>query len=97
MSTKSSLISSKATSLKKTVKKSAKAIGQPFKKIKQSLANHSTTHLITFCSSTALAASDHDANHEADGVNDRSIAGDESAYSSDKAEVELMPKQQLGA
>ena len=32
MSTKSFLISSKATSLKKTIKKSAKAIGQPFKK-----------------------------------------------------------------
>ena len=97
MSTKPSLISSKAASLKKTVKKSAKAIGRPFKKIKQSLANHSTTHLIASHSSTALATSDHEADHEADGVNDRSITGDGSAHSSDKAEVELMPKQQLGA
>ena len=67
------------------------------KKIKQSLANCLTTHLIAPCSSTALATSDHEANHEADGVNDRSITGDGSAHSSDEAEVELTPEQQLGA
>jgi hypothetical protein len=88
MSTKSSLISSKAASLKKTVKKSAKAIGQPFKKFKQSLANCLTTCSTTSRSSTALPTSD----HEADGVND-----DGSAHSGDEAEVELTPEQELGA
>ena len=43
ISTKSSIISGKAASLKKTVKKSAKAITQPFKKLKQSISSHSAT------------------------------------------------------
>ena len=93
MSNKSSLISSKAASLKKTVKKSAKAIGRPLKKFKQSIANRLTTHLTTSRSSTALPISD----DKTDGFNDKSIGSDGSAHSSDGAEVELMPKQELGA
>jgi len=42
-STKSSTISSKAASIKKTIKRSAKAIAQPFKKVKQSFYTHSAT------------------------------------------------------
>ena len=93
MSNKSSLTSSKAASLKKTVKKSAKAIGRPLKKFKQSIANRSTTLSTTSHSSTALPISD----DETDGFNDKSIGGDGSAHSSDEAEVELTPEQELGA
>jgi hypothetical protein len=91
MSTKSSIVSGKTASLKKTVKKSAKAITQPFKKIKQALSIRSATRSTTSRSSTAFPPS----NNEAD--NDKSVADNGSAHGSSEPEVELTPEQELGS
>jgi hypothetical protein len=91
-STKSS-ISAKATSIKKAVKKSAKAFTQPFKKFKQSLSGCSATRLTTSRSSTVILPSD----HEADSDNTNSVADDESARSGSEPEDELTPEQELGS
>ena len=93
ISTKSSIISGKAVSLKKTVKKSAKAITQPFKKLKQSISSHLATRSTISRSSSAIPPSD----HEADGNNPKSIADNGSAHSSSEPEVELTPEQELSA
>src|ERR1700692_678805 len=65
MSTKSSIISGKAVSLKKTVKKGMKVITQPFKKFKQSFSIHSAARS-TSRSSMAFPSSDHEANSNDD-------------------------------
>ena len=91
ISTKSSITSGKAVSLKKTVKKSTKAITWLFKKLKQSISSHLATQSTTSHSSSAIPPSD----HEADGDNPKSIADNGSAHSSSEPEVELMPEQEL--
>jgi hypothetical protein len=93
MSTKSSTISGKAASLKKTVKKSAKALTQPFKKFKQSLSSRSATRSTISRSSSAIPPS----NHEPDGNDAKSAADNGSAHGSSESEVELTPEQELGA
>ena len=93
MSAKSSIFSGKATSIKKTVKKSAKAITRPFKKFKQSLSSRSATRSTTSRSSSASLPSD----HEADGDHTNSVADDQSAHSGSEPEVELTPEQELGS
>jgi hypothetical protein len=93
MSTKSSIISGKTASLKNTAKKSAKAITRPFKKFKQSISNRSARRSTTSRSSSAIPASD----HEADGDNAKSVADNGSPRSSSEPEVELTPEQELGA
>jgi hypothetical protein len=90
-STKSSIFSGKATSIKKTVKKSANAITRPFKKFKQSLSGRSATQ-----STTSRASSILPSDHEADGDNANTVADDRSAHSGSKPEVELTPAQELG-
>jgi hypothetical protein len=90
LSTKSSIISGKAASLKKAVKKGAKAVGRPFKKIKQSLSIRSTTHSIASRSSTAPPPSD----NEADNLDDKSVPD---VCDSSEPEIELMPEQELGS
>ena len=91
MSTKSS-ISAKATSIKKAVKKSAKAFTRPFKKFKQSFSGRSATRSTTSRSSTVILPSD----HETDGDNANSVADDGSAHSGSEPEDELTPEQELG-
>src|ERR1700736_784778 len=73
--TKQSAISRKRDSLKKTVKKSAKAITRPFKKFNQSISSHSTRQLIPSRSSSAIPPSV----DEADGDNAKSVADKGSA------------------
>ena len=73
-STKSSTISGKAVSMIKTIKRSAEAIAQPFKKVKQSFSTHSATHSIVSHLSTALPPSD----SEADNLNTKSVSDDDS-------------------
>ena len=87
-STKSSTISGKAVSVTKTIKRSVKAIAQPFKKVKQTFSTRSATHSITSCSSSTLPPSD----NEADDLNAKSVTDD----SGTEPEVELTPEQQLG-
>jgi hypothetical protein len=95
-STKSSIVSSKAASIKKTAKKSAQAIARPFKRFKQSLSGRSATRSTISRSSTVLL-SDHEAsNHEADDDNANSVADDGSARSGSKPE-ELTPEKELGS
>jgi hypothetical protein len=87
-STKSSSISGKAASLKKTLKRSTKAITRPFKKVKQPFSARSATHSIASRSSTALPPSD----NEADDPDVRSVTDNGSI----EPEVELTPEQELG-
>jgi hypothetical protein len=89
-STKSSIISGKATSLKKSVQKGAKAIARPFKKLKKSISTASMRS-IRSCSSTTVSSSDnenvgHDNESNADGQGDG--GGSE-------PEVELTPQEEL--
>jgi hypothetical protein len=53
-STKSSALSRKAASLKKTVQKGAKAIARPFKKLKTSISNASTSQPTSHSQSTMM-------------------------------------------
>ena len=92
-STKSSIISGKATSVKKSIQKSAKAIVRPFKKLKKSLSTASTRS-IRFRSSAALPISD----------NKTVMHDEEPSISSKRAqddgesepEVDLTPEEKLG-
>jgi hypothetical protein len=59
-STKLSTISGKAASMKKTIKRSVKAIARLFKKVKQSFSTRSATCSIASCSSTVLPPSDNE-------------------------------------
>lgn len=86
-STKSSVASSRAASLKKSVKAGAKVIVRPFKKLKQSL---STTRSTVSRSSTALALSE----DEADNPDEKSDTDDGNSRSS--SAPELTPEQELG-
>ena len=90
-STKSSIISSKAASLKQTFKKGTKAIIRPFKKLKHSVSIQSATHSIPSHSSTP---SDH---KEAVGNNINSGTDNESAHDGSAPKVQLTPEQELGA
>lgn len=86
-STKLSIVSSRAASLKKSVRTGAKAIVRPFKKLKQSL---STTHSTVSRSSTVLALSD----DEVGDLDEKSDTDDGKSHSS--SEPELTPEQELG-
>jgi len=92
MSAKSSIISGKSASLEKTVKKNAKAITWPSKKIKQSLSIHLETHLTTSHSSIAIITSNNDAN----GDNAKSVVDIGSAHGSSESKVDLVCEQELG-
>jgi hypothetical protein len=81
-STKSSALSRKAASIKKTVQKGAKAIARPFKKLKTAVSNASTSRSQ---STTTLPIS----NADPDNGSDRSSTDEE-------PQVELGPKEQLG-
>jgi hypothetical protein len=86
-STKSSVVSGKAASIKKTAKKSAQAIARPFKRFKQSLSGRSATRSTISRSSTVLP-SDHEASdHEPDNGSARSGSEPE----------ELTPEKELGS
>ena len=91
MSTKSSIISGKAVSLNKTVKKGTKVITRPFKKFRQSCSIRSAAHS-TSRSSMAFPSSDHEANSD----NDKSITDNGSGHGSSEPEVEFTPQQELG-
>ena len=90
-STKSSIISSKAASLKQTFKKGTKAVTRPFKKLKHSVSIRSATRSIPSRSSTP---SDHE---EAVGNNINSGTDNESAHDGSAPKVQLTPEQELGA
>jgi hypothetical protein len=91
-STKSSLVSGKAASLKKTVQKGAKAITRPFKKLKQSFSSSSRSSRSH--STMTLPLSDNEPSNTSDksGSERGSVDGNES-----EPEVELTPEQELGA
>ena len=102
-STKSPLVSSKAASLKKSVKKTAKAVARPFKKLKQSLSVSSSRRLLRSQSSVVLPLSDNepgddnelgDGNEPGDDTSSggRQNAGDES----EPEEAEITPEKELG-
>ena len=84
-STKSSSLSRRATSLKKTVQKGAKAIARPFKKLKTTISNASTSQPPSCSqSTTTLPVSD--------------IGARSSRSSTDREEppAEFGPEEQLG-
>jgi len=89
-STKSSIISGKAASLKKSVQKSAKAIARPFKKLKKSISD-ALTRLIRSRSTAAISISDHE---NADHGNEPSADG-QGDISRSEPEVELTPQEEL--
>jgi len=82
-STKSSSISSKAASLKKSVQKK---VARPFKKFKQTFSIRSTS-----CSSTAPAPSE----NEDDGVDERSDSASGNGGNAG-SNVEVTPEEELG-
>src|ERR1700689_183405 len=95
-SAKSSNISSKATSLKNTVRKGATALTRPFKKLKKTISTASTRSIrsIRSRSSATLPLSEGEA---ANG--DKSSVDGRSSHSRDSdsdPEVELTPEQELG-
>lgn len=90
-STKSSRISSKAASLKKTVQKGATAFARPFKKLKKSISTASTRSI-----RSRSSRSDNEAPGDGD---DKSSTDGESTRSNGKdsdPEIELSPEQALG-
>lgn len=90
-STKSSLVSSKAASLKKSVRKGTKAIARPFKKLKQSLSTSSRSSRSR--SSPTFLQSDNEAGNSDDNVG----SDHQEIHDSDSnPEVELTPEQELG-
>jgi len=92
-SAKSSIISGKAASLKRSVQKGAKAAARPFKKLKQSLSTSSRS--LHSRSSTTLPQSD----NEAGNTNDNASSHCEDVHNSDsepEPEPELTPEQELG-
>ena len=88
-----SSISSKATSIKKAVKKSTTVLTRPFKKFKQSISGRSATRLTTSHSSTVILPPD----GEADDDNTNSVIDDGSAHGGSEPEAELTPEQELGS
>ena len=88
--TKSSIISGKATSLKKSMQKGVKAIARPFKKLKNSISTASM-HSIRSRSSIAFSISD-DENVNHDNV---SSVGSEGDGGRSEPEVELTPQEEL--
>lgn len=88
-STKSSLVSRKAASLKNTVKKGAKVVTRPFKKIKQALSISSRSSLSRTSLSLPLSGNETSDNS---GSERGSVDGNES-----NPEPGLTPKQELGA
>ena len=86
ISTKSLAISGKAWSLKKSMQKGAKAITQPFKKLKKSISTGSMP-LICSCTSTTFS-------NYIDGTNESSINGQGDSGRSE-LEVELTPQEEL--
>ena len=88
-STKSS-ISSKATSLKKSVQNCAKTIARPFKKLKKSISTASTRSIRSRRSSIVVSISDNE-NVDPD---DSSIDGDGNGDRTEP-EVELTPQEEL--
>jgi hypothetical protein len=89
-STKSSIISGKAASLKKSVRKGAKAITWPFKKLKKSISTASMRSIYSLASTTDATSDNKNANHgnepSADGQGDSSGS---------EPEVELTPQEEL--
>jgi hypothetical protein len=88
-STKSSL--SKAASLKASVKKGAKNIARPFKKLKQSFSNSSSRSSHSRAS-TVPALSDNEA-----GVTTNKSGSERGSLDGNESEPELTPEQELGA
>jgi hypothetical protein len=93
-STKSSL-SSKTASLKKNVKKGAKVLARPFKKLKASVST-STSRSARSPSITTLPASDNDTLNIDDHSERSSIDSADAPGTDDGADVELSPEDQLG-
>ena len=90
-STKSPLASSKAASLKNSVKKTAKAVAQPFKKLKQSLSVSSSQRSLHSQSSVVLPLSDNEPG------DDTSSSGRQNAGNESKPEdAEITPEKELG-
>jgi len=89
-STKSSVLSSKAMSLKKLVRKGAKAVTQPFKKLKKSL---STVLMPSKCSCSSTTVSP----TENEGVDpgNESSTDSKGDGSRSEPEVELTPEEEL--
>jgi len=96
-STKSSSISSKAASLKKSIKKGAKVLTQPFKKLKtliSAVALRSSGSICSICSQSPSTAPGNTGNDFDDGCSHRSGSdGDQS----DSEPEDLSPEAQLGA
>ena len=89
-STKSSIISGKAASLKKSVQKGAKAISRPFKKLKKSISDASM-RTICFHSTATISISDSEnADH-----GDEPSADGQGDSSRSEPEVELTPQEEL--
>ena len=91
-SIKSSIISGKAASLKKSVQKGAKAISRPFKKLKKSISDASTCS-IRSRSIAAISISDRE---NADHGNEPSADG-QGDISRSVPEVELTPQEELSS
>src|ERR1700720_2271783 len=85
MTSAQSSISSKATSIRKAVKKSTNVLTQPFKKFKQSISGRSATQSTMSHSSTVI----HPPNREANGDNTNSVIDNGSAQGSSEPEAEL--------
>lgn len=88
-STKSS-ISGKATSLKKSVQKGAKAIAWPFKKLKKSISTASTRSICSCSSITVSVSDDEDVNRD-----DESSINGQGDSNRSEPEVELTPQEAL--
>jgi hypothetical protein len=86
-STKSSIISGKAVSLKKSVQKGAKAIAQPFKKLKKCISTPLTRSMRSRSSTTSD-------NENTDHGNEPS-ADSQGDGSGSEPEVELTPQEEL--
>ncbi len=97
-STKSSSISSKAASLKKSVKKGAKVLAQPFKKLKTSIsavASRSSGSIRLIRSQSPSMAPGNTGDDFDDGRSHRS--GSDGDQSDSEPEGDLSPEAQLGA
>ena len=95
-STKSSLVSSKAASFKKSVKKTTRAVAQPFKKLKQSLSVS-----LSWCSSHSqsmvLPLSDGEPGNNNECGDDELISGHQIAGNENESDEEskMTPEKEL--
>src|SRR5258708_1042530 len=91
-STKSSNVSTKAASLKKSVRKSVTALARPFKKLKKSI---STASIHSILSRSSNGTPD-DSDKSDSGKSDSGKSDSGSTHSDKDPEVERSPEEELG-